>query len=381
MSETGKYIVTTSSGETVRAFVPFPLPPMPPVDIDKNMASLLNEASRNIEKLEIASQMVPSQEWLLYGFVRKEAVITSQIEGTQSTLLDLLSSDEDQSEDKDLEEVCNYIKALDYAWDQITSEGGLPLSLRLIKETHKRLMKGTRGKNKSPGEFRTSQNWIGGTRPSTAVFVPPPPKEMMECLDQFEKYMHEGKSMHPLINIALIHVHFETIHPFLDGNGRIGRLLIALLLRTYGILNSPLLYLSLFFKQNQQTYYQLLNKVRIDGDWNAWIRFFLEGISFISKDVVKASEKLHLLSAKNRQKLLTHSKATIASVRLLEELPKKPIISLAQAVERLTLTKPPISKAINILVDCGILKETTGKRKDRLYCYKDYLDILTEGTE
>ena len=378
--ETGRYIVTNSSGETVRAFVPHPLPP-PPIEMDATLTQLLDEASRNIEKLEIASRMIPSQQWLLYGFIRKEAVITSQIEGTQSTLIDLLSSDENQSENKDLEEVCNYIRAIDYAWIQINSKDGLPLSLRLIKETHKRLMKGTRGKNKSPGEFRTTQNWVGGTRPATAAFVPPPPKEMMECLDKFEKYLHDNSSVHPIINIAYIHVHFETIHPFLDGNGRIGRLLIALLLRTYGILNSPLLYLSLFFKKNQQTYYQLLNKVRTEGAWIEWLKFFLEGVSFVASDVVNASEKLQLLSNKNRQKVLKNPKATVTSLRLLEELPKKPIISLSQAVELLDLTKPPGSKAINLLIECGILKETTGKKKDRLYRYKDYLDILSEGTE
>lgn len=380
MRETGKYIISDTSGETVKAFVPFPLPPSPEILIGKEIDVLLSNASRNIERLELASKIVPSHEWLLYGFIRKEAVITSQIEGTQSTLIDLLSADENQKENKDLEEVCNYINALEYAWNQLIKDDGLPLSLRLIRETHKRLMKGTRGKNKNPGEFRTSQNWIGGTRPSNAVFVPPPPDEMIKCLNEFEKYLHKD-SPHPLINIALIHVHFETIHPFLDGNGRIGRLLIALLLRTYGILNSPLLYLSLFFKQQQRTYYELLNKVRTEGAWEEWIKFFLEGISFVSNDVVSASEQLQILTTKNRHKILNHPKATVASIRLLEELPRKPIITLAQAVEKLELTKPPVTKAINLLIDCKILKESTGKKKDRSYRYNEYLDILAKGTE
>ncbi len=379
--KTGRYIVTNSSGESVQAFVPNPLPPKPPITMDSKLNQLLKEASSSIEKLELASKLVPSREWLLYGFIRKEAVITSQIEGTQSTLIDLLSVDENQNEDKDLEEVCNYIRALDYAWDQVNSKEGLPLSLRLIKETHKRLMKGTRGKTKNPGEFRTTQNWIGGTRPGTAAFVPPPPKEMMGCLDQFEKYLHADSSIDPLINIAYIHVHFETIHPFLDGNGRIGRLLIALLLRVYGILNSPLLYLSLYFKKNRQQYYELLNKVRTEGAWLEWVNFFLEGVNFVSKDVIEASEKLQKLSNKNREKLLKNPKATVASLRLLEELPKKPIISISQAVDILELTKPPVTKAINLLIEAKILTETTGKKKDRLYRYKDYLDILAEGTE
>ena len=380
MRKTGNYVNSSTSGEQVRAFVPEPLPPNPPIHIDKEIRTLLGEASAEIEKLELASKLVPSQEWLLYGFVRKEAVITSQIEGTQSTLIDLLSSEENGQENEDLEEVCNYLNALDYAWDQITSETGLPISLRLIKETHKRLLKGARGKNKSPGQFRSSQNWIGGTRPSNALFVPPPPKEMMQCLDEFEKYLHI-ESQNPLIDIALIHVQFESIHPFLDGNGRIGRLLIALLLKNHSILNSPLLYLSLFFKRNRNVYYRLLNDVRFKGEWEEWIKFFLEGISSVSKDVIDASTKLQSLVINDRQKLLGYSKATIASIRLLEELPKKPIVTLHQATELLKLTKPPVIKALNILIECGMLTEVTGKKKDKVYRYEQYLDILSDGTE
>ena len=380
MRNTGTYVVDSTSGEEVRAFVPRNLPPVPPLDQDSEMMELLGLANSSIEKLELASRLVPSQEWLLYAFVRKEAVITSQIEGTQSTLIDLLSSDENQTDNKDLEEVCNYLKALDYAWDQITSDSGLPLSLRLLKETHKRLMRGARGKNKNPGQFRASQNWIGGARPATASFVPPPPKQMMGCLTALEKYLHCEHS-HPLIAIGMIHVQFETIHPFLDGNGRIGRLLIALLLRKYGLLKSPLLYLSLYFKKNRQSYYQMLNGVRKDGDWEAWTKFFLAGILDTSQDVILTSAKLQSRLNKDRQILLAHPKATVASIRLLEALPKHPIVNTNQASSLLSLTIPPVRKAINLLVECDLLTESTGKKKDRLYRYEKYLNILAEGTE
>ena len=380
MRKTGNYITSTTSGEKVKAFVPLALPPNPPIHIDEEMKELLAEVAVAVEKLEFASRMVPSQEWLLYGFVRKEAVISSQIEGTQSTLIDLLSANENHIENEDLEEVCNYLKALEYAWGQLTSETGLPLSLRLIKETHKRLLKGARGKSKSPGQFRVSQNWIGGTRPSKAMFVPPPPKAMMQCLNDFEKYLH-SQSKNPFIDIALIHVQFESIHPFLDGNGRIGRLLIALLLKYHGLINSPLLYLSLFFKRNRDTYYRLLNAVRYNGEWEEWIKFFLEGVCSVSKDVIETSAKLQNLLSHDRQKILNDSKVTISTIRLLEALPKKPIVTLNQASEILKLTKPPVIKALNILMECGVLTEVTGKKKDKVYRYEQYLNILAEGTE
>jgi Fic family protein len=354
-----------------------------PQDLDINNARtiLLNDTIQALKKLDIATNLVSGQEWLLYGFVRKEAVVSSQIEGTQATLIDLLNSEEDEQQNEDLEEVCNYLAALKYAWDELTTTTGLPLSLRLIKEAHRRLMRGVRGQNKTPGEFRISQNWIGGMRPSDATFVPPPPNEMNTCLNQLEEYFYKEDAIPPLIRVAMIHVQFETIHPFLDGNGRIGRLLIALLLRQYGLMRSPLLYVSLYFKKHRYEYYELLNRVRTHGDWETWIDYFLKAIKTVAEDVVDTSTRLHQNVTRDRERLLKHSKVTIASMRLFEELPRKPIITLTEAVQRLELTKPPVLKAMSILVEMGILVEATGKKRDRTYRYKGYLDILAEGTE
>lgn len=380
MRITGKYVTTTTVGSEIRAYVPAPLAPQD-LDLNGARAILLNDAIQALQKLDIATNLVSGQEWLLYGFVRKEAVVTSQIEGTQATLIDLLNNEEDGQQNADLEEVCNYLAALNYAWDELTAATGLPLSLRLIKEAHRRLMRGVRGQNKTPGEFRISQNWIGGMRPSDAMFVPPPPNEMNICLNQLEDYFHNEDAVPPLIRVAMIHVQFETIHPFLDGNGRIGRLLITLLLRQYGLMRSPLLYVSLYFKKHRHEYYELLNRVRTHGDWEAWIDYFLKAIKTVADDVVDTSTRLHQIATRDREMLLKHSKITVACLRLFEELPKKPIITLTEAVQRLELTKPPVSKAMSILVDMQILVEATGKKRDRAYRYKSYLDILAEGTE
>lgn len=381
MRKTGRYVTSNTTGEAVRAFVPSPLPPRPAFQMNEKIEALLAGATTAIEKLNIASRLVPNQEWLLYSFVRKEAVITSQIEGTQSTLIDLFTKNEDQPDNEDLEEVCNYIKALQFAWDQLTRKNGLPLSLRLIKESHKILMTGVRGKHKQPGEFRATQNWIGGNRPSKAKFVPPPPREMSDCLAQLENYMHSKSKLDSLIDIGLIHVQFETIHPFLDGNGRIGRLLIALLLYSYGILDTPLLYLSLYFKRRRQKYYSLLNKVRTEGVWEDWIEYFLKGIKEIADDVVDASGKLQRIFIEDRKTLLNNKRATIASIKLHEELPLKPVITMPEVCKRLGLSKPTAVKAINIMLTTGILEEITGKKRDRIYRYSRYLAVLTEGTD
>ena len=380
MRITGKYLKITTVGSEVRAYVPEPLAPH---DLDLNYArtKLLNDAISALQRLDIATDLALGQEWLLYGFVRKEAVVTSQIEGTQATLIDLLNNEDAGHHNADLEEVCNYLAALKYAWDELNSATGLPISLRLIKEAHLRLMRGVRGQNKTPGEFRVSQNWIGGLTPSDATFIPPPPNEMNTCLNQLEAYFHKEDAVPPLIRVAMIHVQFETIHPFLDGNGRIGRLLIALLLRQYGLMRSPLLYVSLYFKRHRQEYYELLNRVRTDGDWETWIDYFLKAIKTVADDVVDTSTRLHQIVTQDREMLLKYPKITITSMRLFEELPQKPIITLAEAVQRLKLTKPPVSKAVSILVGMGILVESTGKKRDRAYRYKRYLDILAEGTE
>jgi len=311
--------------------------------------------------------------------VRKEAILSSQIEGIQATLADLLNYEADPNQaGLDLEEVCNYLDALQFARRQLKDPKGLPVSLRLIKEMHKRLMRGVRGQTKKPGEFRDSQNWIGGTRPSTAHFVPPPKAEMRECMAALEGYIHAESKEHPLIRIALAHVQFETIHPFLDGNGRVGRLMIALLLEEWGLLDSRLLYLSLHFKRNQMEYYRRLDAVRTAGDWEGWIHFFLEGVFAPAQEAVQSSQKLFHLIDKDRKKLIESPKAIVAAIRLFELLPNHPAITTNQAVELLETTKPTAGKAIDVLVELGILSEKTGAKRNRVFGYKKYMDILVE---
>ena len=382
---TGKYLISSTSGEEVRAFVPDPLPPRHAIEMNEGLNVLLSEAENSIQKLNIAAHLVLSQEWLLYGFIRKEALVSSQIEGTQATLVDLLSVDDSKNGDgqnADIEEVCNYLSAFNYAWNEMTREEGLPLSLRLLKNTHALLLKGVRGSKKSPGEFRQSQNWVGGSRPSKALYVPPPPLEMMTCLDELEKYFHNTDDRLPvLVRIGMIHVQFETIHPFLDGNGRIGRLLIALLLKQNGMMDSPLLYLSLYFKENRSVYYDLLNRVRTDGDWEGWIKFFLTGVKLVSEDVVQTASRLHEIVKEDRRKLMEHPQVTVVSIRLLEGLPQKPIFTVAEIIKKMDLSAPPLNKAVNLLIKLGLLTEVTGKRRDRVFKYETYLNVLAEGTE
>jgi len=376
---TGQYVETTTSGETVRAFVPHPLPPEPPLALPNVTLDLLQMATARLAELRTASLLVPNADLFSYAFVRKEAILSSQIEGIQATLADLLNHEADPNQTGlDLEEVCNYLDALQFARKQLKDPKGLPVSLRLIKEMHKRLMRGVRGQAKKPGEFRDSQNWIGSTRPSTAHFVPPPKTEMRECMAALEGYFHAENKEHPLIRIALAHVQFETIHPFLDGNGRVGRLLIALLLEEWGLLDSRLLYLSLHFKRNQMEYYRRLDAVRTAGDWEGWIHFFLEGVCAAAQEAVQSSQKLFHLIDKDRKKLIDSPKAIVAAIRLFELLPNHPAITANQAVKLLETTRPTAGKAIDVLVDLGILTENTGAKRNRVFGYKKYMDILTE---
>ncbi len=380
MRITGSYVAVTTIGQQVQAFVPMPLPP-PDLNLTEDRLGLLNEAIQALRRLDLASTLVSGQEWLLYGFVRKEAVVSSQIEGTQATLLDLLDGEEDEVHGHDLEEICNYLSALHYTWDELSKVSGLPLSLRLLKEAHRLLMRGVRGQDKMPGEFRRSQNWIGGASPKEATFIPPPPDLMVRCLNELEQYFHGPDTISPLIRVALIHVQFESIHPFLDGNGRIGRLLIALLLRQYGLVQTPLLYVSLYFKKHRSSYYELLNRVRKEGDWESWIDFFLKGVKTVADDVVDAARRLYAIVRADREQLLRNPKLTVATMRLFEELPKKPIITVGDAVQKLHLTKPPVAKAMMLLMEAGVLVEVTGKKRDRAYKYQRYLEVLAEGTE
>jgi len=383
---TGRYERTTVAGEDVAAFVPLPLPPAkPPLTLDSDAMALLARAEQELGRLDLASEMVPSVDWFIYGFVRKEAVISSQIEGTQATLIDLLTFEAQREEDSapspDVQEVCNYLEALAYARNQLRRQGGLPLSIRMLNEAHRRLMTGARGADKRPGKIRRSQNWIGGTRPTNAAFVPPPPNVLGAVLGDFEKYIHAESDLSPLVKAGLLHLQFETIHPYLDGNGRIGRLLITLLLEQWDLLSQPVLYLSLFFKRNRDEYYRLLNTVRTEGDWEGWIRFFLEGVATIAKEATDTARDLFALVNADRARALAAPASSVMAVRLFEELGQHPIVTIARVTELLEITKPTATKAVNTLVDAGILKETTGRRRDRTFSYAAYLDRLRVGTE
>lgn len=376
--------MTRIGAEEVRAFVPHPLPPDgPPLVLDESLTGLLAQATASVAQLAVVGAMVPSVDWFLYGFVRREAVISSQIEGTQATLQDVLAFEATQQTDKpdDVQEVCNYIEALTYTRRQIASAKGLPLSTRLLCQAHKRLMKGVRGAEKQPGQLRRSQNWIGGTRPGNAAFVPPPPEVVPDAMAKLEKWIHATDPLPPLVRAGMAHVQFETIHPFLDGNGRIGRLLISLLLEQWDLLSSPLLYLSLAFKRHRSQYYRRLSAVRTDGDWEGWTAFFLECVHEAASDGVDIAKRLFATLGKDRKRVLEHPSTTVSAVRLFDKLPDHPMVTLSRVIDLLKTTKPTASKAIKSLQAAKVLRETTGKQRDRVYAYHNYLQILTRDTE
>lgn len=380
--KTGKYFTKEVAGETVKAFVPFPLPPArPALRIENSLAALHAEALAAIGRLEIAGTMVPSADWFLYGFVRKEAVISSQIEGTQATLEDVVTWEATHQSDHpaDVEEVCNYVNALAFGREEIGKPHGLPICTRLLCGIHERLMRGGRGSDKQPGEVRTSQNWIGGSRPGNARFVPPPPEALGECLAALEHWIHREDVLPPLVRAGLAHVQFETIHPFLDGNGRVGRLLITLVLEHWGVLSSPLMYLSLGFKRHRERYYERLSAVRTEGDWEGWTEFFLECVVESANDGVTTAQELFAVVGSDREKAYAHATATINSLRLYELLPRHPVLTLARAGELLGATKPTTQKAIDSLCAAGVLQEITGRKRDRVYAWQSYIDVL--GTE
>jgi Fic family protein len=382
---TGRYERITVAGEEVAAFVPFPLPPAdPPLVLAQALPERLRTAEQALIQLQLAGEMVPSVDWFIYAFVRKEAVVSSQIEGTQATLVDLLTFEAEESAppNADVEEVCNYLEALAYARRQISDPKGLPLSVRLLNETHQRLMRGVRGAEKLPGEVRRSQNWIGGTRPGNAVYVPPPPHALAEALSAFEKYLHgEDSTLPPLVRAGLLHVQFETIHPYLDGNGRIGRLLITLLLEHWKLLAQPLLYLSLFFKRHRDDYYRRLRAVRVDGDWEGWTDFFLDGVATIAGEAVASARDLFALVTADRARVLQNDSTSVVAVRLFELLPRHPLVSVASVMKLLGTSKPTAARAVDLLARAGVLIETTGKKRDRWYSYQGYLERLRAGTD
>lgn len=367
-------------GEEVASFIPLALPPTEPsLTLEDKGRELLARAERNLSRLDLAGEMVPSLQWFVYAFVRKEAVVSSQIEGTQATLIDLLAHEAEPAKEttNDVLEVCNYLDALAYCRREMKRPKGLPLSMRLLHEAHRRLMKGA---TKRPGEVRRTQNWVGGTRPGNATYVPPHPEEVPALLGDLEKFLHAESKLHPLVRAGLVHVQFESIHPYLDGNGRMGRLLVTLLLEHWGLLGAPLLYLSLFLKQHRAEYYRLLTQVRRGGDWEAWTMFFLEGVATIAEEAAQSARQLYGLVTSDRERVLSSRVASVMALRLLEQLPRHPIVTVPEAVKFLATTKPTASKAIAALEELGILKETTGRQRDRAFSYHRYLDRLRVGT-
>jgi Fic family protein len=377
---TGAYATTTTLGESVRAFVPRTLPPAdPPLApacyIDQN-----RQAELALARLAGVSGLVPSVEWLLYSAIRKEALLTSQIEGTQATLTDLFDEEAGLkvSNTDDVQEVTNYLRAFRWVQGQLRDPQGLPISVRLLCEAHRLLLDGVRGAGKQPGELRRSQNWIGGTRPANAAFVPPPPDQVAHLLTDLERFIHASDAdLPPLVRVALIHAQFETIHPFLDGNGRIGRLLIATLMEHFGLLREPLMYLSGYLKHHQAEYYRRLSAIRGDGDWEGWVSFFLDGVSAASADAERSIVDVASLITADRKRLLASAKAGPISYRLFELLPMMPRFRVEHVRQRLETTFPTASAAVKLLEDLGILAELTGRKKNRIYSYRAYVDLLS----
>jgi len=382
-SRLGSYIISSVAGEKVRAFMPPPLPPIPAVELS-GLHQQLDRANQGLGRLNGMTRLLPDVRFLLYLYVRKEALVSSQIEGTQSSFTDLLLFENEAVPSvplEDVEEVSNYVAAMQHGLRRL--RGGFPLSLRLIREIHAILLRGGgRGANRSPGEFRRTQNWIGGSRPGNASFVPPPPERLMECLDGFERFLHDERHRLPiLVEAGLVHVQFESIHPFLDGNGRVGRLLITLLLCSKGVLTEPLLYPSLYLKTNRRQYYNLLQRVRTDGAWEDWLAFFLDGVAAAAQEAGDTAERTLRLFANDRQKIQVLGRAATSALRVHELMERNPFVRIRTAAKALKLTIPTVTSALNHLLQLGIVKEVSGKRRDRLFAYSRYVSMVGEGTK
>ncbi len=378
---TGTYVKSTTLGEVVQAFVPNSLPPKNPTLALEVYQDLNRKAEMALARLSGASGLVPSVDWLLYSAIRKEALLTSQIEGTQATLTDLFDEEAGfkVSNTDDVEEVTNYLQAFRLVQEQLRDPKGLPISVRLLCDAHCLLLNGVRGAGKQPGELRRSQNWIGGTRPGNAVFVPPPPENVPQLLTDMERFIHDGVTdLPPMVKVALIHAQFETIHPFLDGNGRIGRLLIATLFEHWGLLAEPLMYLSGYLKQHQAEYYRRLSNIRSEGDWEAWVTFFLEGVSVAAADAEHSIIEVASLIAADRKRLLQSPKAGPASYRLFEMLPMMPRFTIERVRQQLDTSFPTATAAVKVLEDLGIVTEMTGQKKNRSYSYQAYVELLSK---
>ncbi len=377
----GSYVTTTVAGEPVKAFVPAPLPPR-----DLNLAGLyqhLDQANQALGRLDGLTVLLPDARFLLYLYVRKEALVSSQIEGTQSSLSDLLLFENNAPTSvpkEDVEEVSNYVAAMQHGLRRMA--GGFPLSLRLIREIHAILLRGGRGANRTPGEFRRSQNWIGGSRPGNASFVPPPPEQMLKCLDDFERFLHDEKHRLPLlVEAGLVHVQFESIHPFLDGNGRLGRLLITLLLCAKRALKEPLLYLSLYFKMHRSRYYEELQRIRTEGVWESWLEFFLEGVTTTAQEAAETATRILRFFAADRRKIQKLGRPASSALQIHEYMQRKPIANIRIVANTLKLSVPTVTAGLNHLVRIGVVREVTGKRRDRLFTYSRYFNLVSKGTE
>jgi Fic family protein len=374
----GYYEESMVAGERVRAFVPEPLPPKEEVVFDAKRQQLLERATMALGRLDSITLLLPDPDIFLYSYIRREAVLSSQIEGTQSSLSDLLLYELDEVPGvpfDDVVEVSQYVAALDHGMKRLN--GGFPLCNRLLREMHEILLSHGRGSSKQPGEFRRSQNWIGGSRPGNAHFVPPPPHRVEECMGALEKFLHDEMQPYPtLVKAALAHVQFETIHPFLDGNGRLGRLLISFILHHGGLLPKPLLYLSLYFKEHRSYYYELLNGVREKGDWEAWIDFFLEGVEQTALDAVDTAQKLVRLLREDEETISRSGRQANSMLRCLHVLSHRPIEPIRGICDTTHLSYPSVSKAITRLEALGIVKEITGKERNRVYSYDGFLRVL-----
>lgn len=380
---TGRYETTAVGGEGIDAFVPAPLPPSPPLALDGRLQQVLERAHLALGRLDSLSMLLPSTDLLLYVYVRKEAVLSSRIEGTQSSLSDLLLFELDEAPGvplDDVVEVSNCVAALDHGITRL--RGGFPLSNRLIREIHAVLLSRGRGSGKEPGEFRRSQNWIGGSRPGDARFVPPPHTMVPACMAALERFLHaEDDGIPALVRAGLAHVQFETIHPFLDGNGRVGRLLITFLLCHAGVLREPLLYLSLYFKHHRDEYYDLLGQIRTDGDWEAWLAFFLDGVRETAEGADSTAQRVTTLFGDDRERILPAGRRAGSMLRVHDSLKARPVTSLPEVVRATGLTAPTAGSAMDGLVSLGIARELTGKRRNRVFAYDRYLAILNEGME
>ncbi len=378
MNRSGAY---TQQSSGYKAFIPRPLPPDPPIQLSKGLPKLLSQADRAIARLDSLGDILPNVDLFIAMFVRKEAVLSSQIEGTQASLEDLFQYESGQSPEKinDVDEVVNYIKALNFGMERLDT---LPMSNRLIREIHEVLLKGVRGSRKTPGEFRRSQNWIGppGSTLKDASFVPPPPNEVPQNMGDLEKYLHLENELPVLINCALIHYQFETIHPFLDGNGRLGRLLITFYLYWKEILHKPLLYLSYFFKKNRQEYYDRLTMVRNSGNYEQWLEFFLKGVIEVSDLAIDTSKRILELQTNHRNLLWQKKISSPLAVGLLEKLFYTPYMSVKDVAEVFSISYQSASVLVTQFEKHKILKEVTGRKRDKRYVYKQYIDILSEGT-